>query len=129
MYKTLLTSIFLIMASYSTASSADMTEKVKQALEAWQPTEVQYSDNNLIVILPQRQITNEIYKGSMTWLCVMSSVNRVDLGGVNQIAVLNMFGRQGLVFEGGKRQCEKISNAPSNKVDVLLLDNTHFYTN
>lgn len=83
----------------------------------------------MIIVLPLKKITNKIYEASITWLCAMSSLNRVDLSDVNQIIILNSFAKQGLVFEGGKKQYEEISNVPINQAIVLLVGNTRFFAN
>ncbi len=69
------------------ASAADMEAEVRQALVAWQPTEVVRTDSVLTVVLPQRSITQKIYTASMAWLCVNSSVGQVDLEDINEIRI------------------------------------------
>lgn len=52
-----------------------------------------------------------------------------SLDGVSEIRILNHFGRQGYVFEGGKAECDEINNMPINQTEIHILGLTHMHTN
>jgi len=110
------------------AASSDLTESVKKALAAWSPTEIILEDGLLGIALPQKKVTNETYSVVVEWLCANVSSGRISLKDVKEIAVVNRFGGQGFVFEGGAGQCRGIADVPRGKVNVPLLDRTRLWT-
>ncbi|WP_417256878.1 hypothetical protein [Celeribacter halophilus] len=104
------------------ANAADLTAM-------WQPDQVQISGEKLILVLPQRQITEQIYIAILTTgLCIGPLIEK-PLDGISEIQVLNQFRAQGYVYEKGLEDCETFNNRPvgDSMTKIEILGATHLY--
>lgn len=112
------------------ALASTVEEQAKKSLEMWEPNEVRVDGESLTVISKERRITDQIYRAMIVSGLCMGSIPRPNsLDGVSGIRILNQFGRQGYIFEGGKEECDEINNMPSNKTEIYVLGRTHMHTN
>ncbi|MBG13796.1 MAG: hypothetical protein CL553_11850 [Alcanivorax sp.] len=123
--------IFMMLSFWASMAAANSTEDdATQSLEMWEPKEVRVDGDSLIIISKERRITDQIYRAMIVSGLCMGTISRPSsLDGISEIQVLNQFGRQGYVFEGGKGECEKINNMPANKTEMYVLGQTHMHTN
>lgn len=120
--------ILVLGAPIALASPAE--EQAKQSLTMWEPNEVRVDGELLTVISKERRITDQIYRAMLVSGLCMGTLSRPNsLDGVSEIRILNQFGRQGYVFEGGAEECEEINNMPANEKEIYVLGRTHMYTN
>lgn len=109
------------------ASTAE--RQIKQSLEVWKPHEVRVAGEFLTVISKEHRITDQIYRAIIVSGLCMGNITRPNsLDGISEIRILNQFGRQGYVFEGGKEECEEINNMPANETEIYVLGRTHMHT-
>ena len=120
--------ILVLGAPIALASMVE--EQAKQSLEMWEPNEVRVDGESLTVISKERRITDQIYRAMIvSGLCMGTLPRPNSLDGVSEIRILNQFGRQGYVFEGGAKECEEINNMPANETEIYVLGRTHMHTN
>jgi len=120
--------ILVLGAPIALASTVE--EQAKQSLEMWEPNEVRVDGESLTVISKERRITDQIYRAMLvSGLCMGTLPRPNSLDGVSEIRILNQFGRQGYVFDGGAEECEEINNMPANETEIYVLGRTHMHTN
>ncbi|BCB62967.1 hypothetical protein HaloA020_36680 (plasmid) [Halomonas sp. A020] len=124
----------LILGSLAIASAAngDDKERLISALEPWNPEEIILEGEQLIVITRERRMTDEVLRPLIsTGICMPVFTGAPDsyLAGVEEIAVLNTFGRQGYIFSGGRSECEEIGNLPMSDTEMFILSRTRMHTN
>ena len=99
----------LICVQAPALAAETASQQAERALELWNPSSVDLnSSGNLVIVLPQRRITATIFRAVMTaGICGAGVIaHRSRFPGVRQISVLNQFGAQGYVFEGGAGECQ-----------------------
>jgi len=123
--------LFVMLSFWASMAAANSTEDhATQSLEMWETKEVRVDGESLIIISKERRVTDQIYRAMIvSGLCMGTIPRPSSLDGISEIQVLNQFGRQGYVFEGGKAECEKINKMPANKTEMYVLGRTHMYTN
>ncbi len=123
--------LFVVLSLWASIAAANATEDhATQSLEMWEPKEVRVDGESLIIISKERRVTDQIYRAMIvSGLCMGTIPRPSSLDGISEIKVLNQFGRQGYVFEGGKGECEEINNMPANKTEMYVLGRTHMHTN
>lgn len=109
--------------------ASDVEEGAKHSLDLWEPRGVQFQGEILTVISKERQVTDTIYHAMIGGLCMGLIVRPKSLNGVSEIRILNQFGRQGYVFEGGASECAEIVDMPISQTKIHVLGMTHLYTN
>lgn len=123
-----LTSILFLAPAIAIAGSQEA--QIQKSLEMWQPKAVKLQGAALSVISKERRITDTIYQAMITAGLCMGTISRpTSLDGVSEIRILNKFGRQGYVFEGGDSECAEIVKMPVNKTKIYILGRTHMHTN
>ena len=112
-------------------AQAGAVEEAHEMLWSWAPTEITlHRDGTLRIILPQRQITSQIYVAALSTGICMGHLFDMHLPGVRKIAFLNEFGRQGYVFERGTDGCEEIREAKDNRDrELRIMAYTHMHMN
>ncbi|WP_179153007.1 hypothetical protein [Chromohalobacter israelensis] len=122
--------VLMLVLGAPIALASTVEEKAKQSLEMWEPNEVRVDGESLTVISKERRITDQIYRAMIVSGLCMGTIPRPNsLDEVSEIRILNQFGRQGYVFEGGTEECEEINNMPANETEVYVLGRTHMHTN
>lgn len=122
--------VLMLVLGTPIAHASTVEEQAKQSLEMWEPNEVRVDGESLTVISKERRITDQIYRAMIVSGLCMGTIPRPNsLDGVSEIRILNQFGRQGYVFEGGKEECEEINNMPANETEIYVLGRTHMHTN
>lgn len=119
----------LLIFGVPMALANTIEEQVKQSLEMWEPNEIRIHGESLTVISKERQITDKIYRAMILGLCGGTISRPNSLNGVSEIKVLNQFGRQGYVFEGGIDECKKIIHMPVHQTKFYVLERTHMHSN
>lgn len=122
-----LTVILCLLSSATIASSVEA--EAKQSLKLWEPISVQKQEEELTVISKERRVTDQIYRAMIGGLCMGTIPRPNSLDGISEIRILNQFGRQGYVFEGGKAECAEINNMPIKKTKIHILGLTQMHTN
>src|SRR5690554_2103725 len=122
--------VLMLVFGASIALASTVEEQAKQSLEMWEPNEVRVEGESLTVISKERRVTDQIYRAMIvSGLCMGTLPRPNSLDGVTEIRILNQFGRQGYVFEGGKEECEEINDMPANETEIYVLGRTHMHTN
>ena len=122
-------SVAMVMLIPFRAPSADPVSEVRKSLWSWAPKSVQKMGSSVRVILPQRRITEKIYEAAViVGICGAVRRRKARLAGVKEIRILNQWGAQGYVFEGGRSECIKIVRTPMSNQRIQLLGMTHLYT-
>lgn len=123
--------LFVVLSFWVSMAAANSTEDhATKSLEMWEPKEVRVDGESLIIVSKERRITDQVYQAMIvSGLCMGTILRPSSLDGISEIKVLNQFGRQGYVFEGGKVECEEINNMPANKTEMYVLGRTHMHTN
>lgn len=112
----------------ATPARADALKEAQQALEMWDPISLRLEDSTLTATLPQRRITDQIYQSALLFgICLHVQHGGVTLSGVRQIEILNQFGAQGYVFEGGGEECAELGELTTEKAKWKLLGMTHLF--
>ena len=94
----------------------------------WQPLSVERVGSTLIVVAKERQVTQTVYEAMiLIGLCGHVDAGRIALEGITEIAILNRFGGQGWVFEGGAVACGDIMAAPRDGRRIRLLGQSRLY--
>lgn len=117
----------LLLLLFPVIANAAPSAAVIASLKPFQPKLTTLKDGQLTIVLPQKQITNEIYTTVIS-TAVCSSLwlrSEQSLDGVKSVYVLNEFAHQGYVFEGGKELCIKYGKLPQSENKIFLLSNTH----
>ena len=127
--KKLVVALILVLGA-PIALASTVEEQAKQSLAMWEPNEVRVDGESLTVISKERRITDQIYRAMIvSGLCMGTLPRPNSLDGVSEIRILNQFGRQGYVFEGGAEECIEINNMPANETEIYILGRTHMHTN
>ena len=123
--------LFVVLSFWASMAAANPSGgDASESLEMWEPKEVRVDGESLIIISKERGLTDQIYRAMIVSGLCMGTISRPSsLEGISEIRVLNQFGRQGYVFEGGKEECEEINNMPSNETEMYVLGRTHMHTN
>lgn len=122
--------IVLALAASPVLAAPKAVQQAKELLALWQPEAVSLKGSTLTVVLPERQITEQIYLAVIkTGICV-GVLTRKPLPGVSSIEVLNQFSRQGYVYEAGTEDCAQINDLPvGDRIGTLLvLGKTHAFS-
>lgn len=105
-------------------------DHAKQSLLMWDPIEIRVEDESLTIISKERRVTDQLYRAMIvSGLCMGTILSPSSLDGVSEVKILNQFGRQGYVFQGGKKECEEVNNMPANKTEMYILGLTRMHTN
>ena len=120
--------IFFLLPTIVNAENQEA--QIHKSLEMWQPKEVRVQSGVLSIISKERRITDTIYRAMITaGLCMGSISQPKSLEAISEIRILNQFGRQGYVFEGGNEECSEILNMTGSKTELYVLSRTHMHTN
>ena len=102
------------------------------ALDPWDPQEIRLTGNQLTVITRERRMTDQVLRPLIsTGVCMPVFTGAPDsyLSGIDEIAVLNIHGRQGYIFSGGRPECQEIGGLPMNDLEKYILSRTRIHTN
>lgn len=110
-------------------TQADPVANARELTAAWKPIEVRAKGDSLVIVLPQRRITETIYLAVLTsGLCLGPLLNK-PVQGISEVRILNEFAAQGYVYEKGLEDCGTFNSRPTNseatKFDILAA--THMY--
>ena len=123
----LATAMLLPVSSFS-----DTGKRLTKALDPWEPQEIRLEGDTLTIITQERRMTDQVLRPLIsTGVCMPVFTGAPDsyLAGIQEIAVLNMFGRQGYVFSGGRKECQEIGSLPMNDLEMYILSRTRMHTN
>lgn len=123
-----LVAVFLLAASPFLWGQYAM-ESISNRLDIYAPLGIEASDGVLSITMNEQRITNDIYISVITTLCLNAITDPPSLNDINEVRVLNMFGRQGFVFEGGRQECEGVVNFSGNNLEIHILGMTHAHMN
>ena len=116
-------------ACFAMSASADAVDDAREVLKSWAPTSIEEQEGTLTVILPQRQITPDIYSASILAGLCLAPIFDLELEGVREVEILNEFGAQGYVRESGIEGYEELNELrvdDSNRT-LYLMAQTHIY--
>ncbi|MDV2504674.1 MAG: hypothetical protein RX318_12080 [bacterium] len=120
--------IFLVAIFLASAARADPVSDVRKAVEMWGPIVVKMRPVTLRVVLNQQQITETIYEAVIfAGICAFVQAGLIDISGIEEIEVLNRFGYQGYVFEGGHQECRELYKTPRDRRNLHLLGMSRLY--
>lgn len=123
--------IFSLLLTASTAMG-DTKKLLTSALDSWNPEEILLEGHRLTVITRERRMTDQVLRSIIsTGICMPVFTGAPDsyLSEVEEIAVLNTFGRQGYVFSGGRAECQEIGSLPMSDTEIYILSRTRMHTN
>lgn len=116
----------LLVAASAAAQEPD--QEIVALFDSWAPLAVDHAGSDLVVILPQPRITLQIFHAVVGFgLCLAEPLD-VDISEVGELVVLNQFGVQGFVFEGGAAGCEEVLSAPSNLSEIVIAGQSRGYS-
>lgn len=123
--------IAFIALVLSWASVAQANEgQIAESLALWDPVSVEVSNGIATITTREQRVTEQIYTSVISLgICFGLLSNPESLAGIQEIRVLNSFGRQGYVFEGGKEECETLNNTPGREKQLQILAVTHMHMN
>jgi len=124
--------LLLAVWPLSSVADADTQERLRVALDPWNPQEIRLEGDRLTVITRERRITDQVFRSLLsTGVCmpVFMGDSASYLSGIEEIAVLNTFGRQGYVFSGGRSECQEIGGLPMNDLEMYVLSRTRMHQN
>lgn len=127
-----LTGLLLAIWSMTSLADADTQERLRVALDPWNPKEIRIESDRLTVITRERRVTDQVLRPIIsTGICMPVFTGAPDsyLVGIEEISVLNNAGRQGYVFSGGNSECKEIGALPMNDLETYILSRTRMYTN
>ena len=113
-------------------ANADTQERLRVALDPWNPQEIRLEGDRLTVITRESRMTDQVLRPLIsTGVCMPVFTGAPDsyLAEIEEIAVLNTFGRQGYVFSGGRPECQEIGGLPMNDLEMYILSRTRMHTN
>ncbi|MGP9768785.1 hypothetical protein ACT3UM_23980 [Halomonas sp. AOP13-D3-9] len=125
--------IGLLLVAWQTAvADSDTQERLQVALDPWNPQEIRLTGNQLTVITRERRMTDQVLRPLISMgVCMPVFTGAPDsyLSGIDEIAVLNIHGRQGYIFSGGRTECQAIGGLPMNDLEMYILSRTRMHTN
>lgn len=118
------------VATLQPQASRATVAQAEELLYNWQPLSVTMDGSVLTVVLPQRQITQQIYNAVISTGICLGPLLGYPLPGVQSVEVLNQFSHQGYVYEAGTEHCELINDASPDFrwAETLVLGRTHSFS-
>jgi len=124
---------FLILVTFLSplmAFANNQVSEIRESLFMWQPIEISVNNGILSIISKERRVTDTIYNAMIrSGVCMGTIPFPNSLKGIKEIRVLNKFGRQGYVFEGGKSECGDLVKMSGSDTDIFILGRTHLHSN
>lgn len=108
-------------------SAQNVSSNVRGLFVSWAPISVESMNGTLTLKLPQRRITDDIYYTIIQAGFCLGPFFDADIEQFNEVIVLNEFGVQGWVFEGGGVACAEINETPGAQVRLLIAAQTHLF--
>ena len=131
MFRWLLIIVILIgVAAPPTAAGEGVgpVSDIQKAVEGWGPLAVEMRPVTLRVVLNQQQVTETIYEAViLSGICAFVQAGLIEISGIEEIEILNRFGAQGYVFEGGAQECRGLEKIPRERRNLYLLGMTHLF--
>tara|TARA_R110001599_G_scaffold107820_1_gene270572 strand:+ start:47 stop:457 length:411 start_codon:yes stop_codon:yes gene_type:complete len=124
--------LLLVGWQIAAVADSDTQERLQVALDPWNPHEIRLTGNQLTVITRERRMTDQVLRPLIsTGVCMPVFTGAPDsyLSGIDEIAVLNIHGRQGYIFSGGRSECQEIGGLPMNDLEMYILSRTRMHTN
>lgn len=112
--------ISLLVAIPFFASAGDLNK----SLTLWQPVSVSNENSQLTIKLPQPRITDAIFKQVISAGVCSVVWDGTDLPDVKSVLVVNEFGKQGYIFEGGTPECKEMGELSGEQSSIYLLGKT-----
>lgn len=110
-----------LQAKNSNFSKVD--NAVKEFLFPWQPKIVKTANGKMKIVTKERRVTEKIYTAMMPMVCLgISDTKSESL--IKEILVLNIFEKQGWVYETPKK-CSKMIKIPVGKINLFILGDSH----
>ncbi len=123
-----LASILFLIPAITLAGNQEA--EIRQSLEMWEPKKIEVKNSVLSIITKERRVTDTIYQAIIRAGVCMGTISRKkSLVDISEIRVLNQFGHQGYVFEGGISECNEIVKMTGSKTKIYILGRTHMHTN
>lgn len=123
-------SVLIFAFSSAHAANKEAEAQASKALEDWAPVSVKLNDTGqLKVVLPQRSITETIFKASVLYgFCGVGVAGfGYDYPDVVEVAILNQFEAQGYVWEGTAADCKTLNELSGRAQEIELIGNTRLY--
>lgn len=117
--------IFLFPLTVYSSSISD----IEKSLAPWAVISSDVSNGQLVVVTNENRVTDTIYSSIIKkGICSIVWFKRPNaLKGITEVSVVNKFGRQGYVFEGGKRICEEMGKITTDEIDFYLMGHTRLH--
>lgn len=112
---------------YTAPAFADpVPPAIPQSITLRAPKQITFDQGQVVIVLPQRQITDLIFGGILNSIC-FSAHQGADWGKipVREIYVLNEFAVQGWVFEGGAAECREWLSKPAGEDKIYRAAHVH----
>ncbi|MEB0137977.1 hypothetical protein QN363_02945 [Undibacterium sp. CCC2.1] len=82
-------------------------------------------DDVLTIVTKEDRVTQKIYTQAIFSICSTLWEKPKAWRGIKSIRVLNRHAYQGMVFEGGEKECLKMGQITSDQLDIFILGITH----
>lgn len=119
----------LIFSSVAAAQASDVIT-LKNKLAPWQPSEISQKGDQITIVLPDANITPEVYSLIISNSCTPIWTKDAPsnyLKNINQINVTNKFKAFGYSFENPLSVCKEMGDLMEKPAEVKMLSNTHLY--
>ena len=119
--------LLLLMSAQTHVVSQEIPPGLKSALEGWAPMALEVDGRDLVIVLPQRQVTDMIYRFVIdVGICSFAVHNGADLTGFADVQVVNQWRHQGWVLDGPlSAACEELRSATREQKMLTLLGRSH----
>lgn len=119
---------FLFLALISMPVLAGPIDAVAKNMAPWSPLSVDLSGKWLVITLDQPRITDAIYNAAlMGGVCATVWSSSDEWPDIEEVRILNRFGRQGYVFEGGAPECAEVGELNGQKAKFFVLGRTRMF--
>ena len=119
--------MFIIFLFPSQLFADSVGNFIKNNLISWNIKSVRHYGKTIQIISTDNQITDTIYTTMVSGICMGYLSNPDPISEVSEIQILNKWGKQGYVFEGGERECKEHNNLPIKETKIFIFSKTHVY--
>jgi len=109
---------------FAPPAKADSLANAREMAWNWDPIDVRLEGKSLVIILPQRRITDTIYLAIIRSGLCMGPHFDLPITGFSEVRILNEFGTQGFIYESGLEGCEDL-----DRLQILGATHAHTRTN
>ena len=123
-----LLAILLVSLCPAASLAANAVQEAHSALEGWEPLAIEQDGPVLLVVSKERRVSETVYGAMIRFgLCAFVAAGKIELRGIEMVAIVNRFGGSGWVLERAPGACRDITKAPRGEINLELLKRTSLY--